>query len=50
MRTPLRITMLAMALAVGIHANAIDIKLKKDKTVVDGISYTLNPTKLWLMR
>ena len=46
MKTVQRITMLMLALIASLSVNAIDIKIKKDKTVVDGIFYNVNLNKL----
>ena len=45
MKTVQRITMLMLALIASLSVNAIDIKIKKDKTVVDGIFYNVNLKK-----
>ena len=42
MRTIQRLAFVVVATIVCLSASAIDIKLKKDKTVVDGITFAIN--------
>ena len=45
MKTPNRIILFVLAAAMALQAGAIDIKLKKDRATVDGVTYALNPKK-----
>ena len=39
------LSIITVALAISLQAGAIDIKLKKDRAAVDGITYALSTKK-----